>query len=265
MQKTFLVLLSVLLSSFVDINQQYTVSSNYSDGLVMPSHGNELKFTRENFEDSVHRLYDHINLKSYDLDYEIFKKGLIGYHALRSEGKLGNRNLITIIDFTKPSSEKRFYTIDLDKKAVKFHSLVAHGKTTGENLATTFSNRAHSNASSLGFYVTGETYVGSKGFSLRLDGQEKKYNGNLRSRGVVIHAADYVSEHWIKKYGRLGRSQGCPALPAGINKKVINTIKDKTVVFAYYKEDSYLRSSAYLDFDRMMNSLETESIATNSL
>ncbi|HEY0655226.1 MAG TPA: murein L,D-transpeptidase catalytic domain family protein, partial [Chryseosolibacter sp.] len=201
--------------SFSNLNQPYSFSNTRTFTEVPPSSVGKL--TRHNFADSVKRLYDHIGLASYNLDYHVFEKGMIGYHTLRHEGKVGKRNLITIIDFTKPSTEKRFYTIDLDQKKIMFHSLVAHGRTTGENIAKTFSNKPHSNASSLGFYVTGETYVGSKGYSLRLDGQEKKYNGNLRSRAVVIHSAEYVSEDWIKKNGRIGRSQGCPALPVDLN------------------------------------------------
>ncbi len=254
MQK--ILLLPILaLFSFSSFNQPYSDSS--TTPFTEVSSPNLLKLTRHNFVDSVKRLYDHIGLASYDLDYNVFEQGIIGYHSLRNEGKVGKRNLITIIDFTKPSTEKRFYTIDLDEKKLKFHSLVAHGRTTGENLAKTFSNKPHSNASSLGFYVTGESYVGSKGYSLRLDGQEKQYNGNLRSRAVVIHSADYVSEDWIRRNGRIGRSQGCPALPVEINKSVINTIKNKTVIFAYYNEATYLKSSVYLDFERMIKGLES--------
>jgi hypothetical protein len=257
MQKILLAVFALTSFSFVNINQQYSSQSSLVNVSSLDNSSPALKLTRTNFEDSVKRLYDHIDLESYNLNYNVFKMGMIGFHSLRNEGKVGNRNLLTIIDFTKPSTEKRFYTIDLDAKKVKFHSLVAHGRTTGENMAKTFSNKPHSNASSLGFYVTGETYVGSKGYSLRLDGQEKKYNGNIRSRAVVIHSADYVSESWIRKNGRIGRSQGCPALPNEINKAVINTIKNKTVIFAYYKDDTYLKSSAYLDFDKMIDGLET--------
>ena len=128
-------------------------------------------------------------------------------------------------------------------------------------MAKSFSNKQHSNQSSLGFYITGESYVGSKGYSLRLDGQEQQFNSKIRDRAVVIHAADYVSESWIKKYGRIGRSQGCPALPKEINKEVIDTIKDKTVVFAYFNESGYLDGSAYLKTDQGL----TESTAAIGL
>jgi hypothetical protein len=124
---------------------------------------------------------------------------------------------------------------------------VSHGKNTGDVMAKSFSNTVHSNQSSLGFYVTAETYVGSNGYSLKLDGVERGYNDKLRERSVVMHDADYVSEKWIKKYGRLGRSQGCPALPKGISKRIIDTIKNHTVIFAYYDDSAYLGTSAYLN------------------
>lgn len=197
-------------------------------------------------EDSLQHLYEAIGLKSYNLPYSAFRYGMIGYFNLKQEGKLGNQKIISIIDFSKPSSEKRFYTIDLERLQVKFHEYVAHGKNTGWNTAESFSNIVHSNASSLGFYVTAETYVGSKGYSLKLDGQDKGYNDNMRARAVVMHEADYVSEAWIRKYGRLGRSQGCPALPKEISKKVIDTIKHHTLIFAYANNEAFLNASSHL-------------------
>jgi hypothetical protein len=213
------------------------------------------KLTSENFEDSIQLLYNTIGLKEHGLSYDIFRKGIIGYHTLKSEGSLNDQSLLTIIDFSQPSTSKRFYTIDLAERKLQFHTLVAHGRNTGENLAKYFSNKQHSNQSSLGFYVTGETYVGSKGYSLRLDGKEKNFNDKIRARAVVIHDAEYVSENWINRYGRLGRSQGCPALPKEISRKVINTIKNKTAVFAYYPDKEYLTSSRYLRIDQLMNVL----------
>jgi hypothetical protein len=127
-----------------------------------------------------------------------------------------------------------------------FHTHVSHGKNTGEDQAKSFSNAMHSNQSSLGFYVTAETYIGSKGYSLKLDGMEKGYNDMMRERAVVMHNADYVSESWIRKYGRLGRSQGCPALPQEIGKKIIDTVKGGTVIFGYFDDQRYLTTSPYL-------------------
>lgn len=204
------------------------------------------------FEDSVLSLYNTLGLQDYNLSYTVFRYGMIGYFNLAQNAKLGSKKLISIIDFSKPSSEKRFYTINLEKLEVVYHTYVSHGKNTGLNTAETFSNVVHSNASSLGFYITAETYVGSKGYSLKLDGQDKGYNDNMRARAVVMHEAEYVSEAWIKKYGRLGRSQGCPALPKEISKKVIDTIKHGTLIFAYAQQDTFLNSSAHLNLDRLI-------------
>lgn len=206
----------------------------------------------EVFEDSVKSIYDHINLSKYDLHYDAFRYAMIGYYNLVAEEKIQDKGLLTVIDFTRPSTDKRFYTIDLKAKRVIFNNLVSHGRNTGENLATSFSNKAHSNQSSMGFYVTAETYVGSKGYSLKLDGLDKGYNDNIRSRAVVMHAADYVSDYWIKKYGRLGRSQGCPALPKELNKKVIDTIKEGTLIFAYYNDDNFLDTSTHLQLEKLL-------------
>jgi L,D-transpeptidase catalytic domain len=203
------------------------------------------------FDDSLQYLYDEIGLDTYDLSFEVFKYGMIGYCNLQQQGKLSNKNLLSIIDFTKSSGKKRFYTIDLDQLQVKYYTYVSHGKNTGEDLAKSFSNAVHSNQSSLGFYITGETYVGSKGYSLKLDGTEEGYNDKMRERAVVMHDAEYVSEYWIKQYGRLGRSQGCPALPKGIAKEVIDTIKDRTAIFAYFNDETYLTESRYLNLSAL--------------
>ena len=211
----------------------------------------------ETFTDSLQRLYEAIDLQKYDLSFEAFKYGMTGYLSLLRDGKLNNKGLLTIIDFTKSSNLKRFYTIDLTKLVVKFHTYVSHGKNTGDVMAKSFSNTLHSNQSSLGFYVTAETYVGSKGYSLKLDGMEKGYNDKMRERAVVMHDAEYVSESWIKKYGRLGRSQGCPALPKGIGKKVIDTIKNRTAIFAYYDDSIYLNASTYLNEENLFTPVFT--------
>lgn len=216
--------------------------------------------TRVNFEESIESLYEQIGLSDYKLPFNIFRLGMIGYYSLEKEGALNNKGLLTIIDFSRPSTDKRFYTIDLKNLSVKYHSYVSHGRNTGGNIATAFSNTPHSNQSSLGFYVTGETYVGSKGYSLRLDGKEASFNDNIRSRAVVIHAADYATESWIKRYGRLGRSQGCPALPPTINKEVINLIKGKTAIFTYFPDDDYLGASRYLKLENLLQQLDEEPI-----
>ena len=212
--------------------------------------------TRRNFEDHISQLYEKIKLDSLQLDYKVFRLGMVGYYRLEKEGALNNTGLLTIIDFSRPSTEKRFYTIDVRTPEVKYHTYVAHGRNTGQNMATKFSNIPHSNQSSLGFFITGETYVGSKGYSLRLDGKEKSFNDQIRSRAVVMHAADYVTESWITRYGRLGRSQGCPALPPHLSREVINTIKNKTAIFTYYPDETYLKASRYLQVEDLFEELD---------
>jgi len=211
------------------------------------------RMTAVMYEDSIQSLYTAIGLENYNLSFEVFRYGMIGYHSLEQQGRLNEKGILSIIDFTKPSTQKRFFTIDLKNQKVLYHTYVSHGRNTGENFATSFSNRPHSNQSSLGFYITGETYVGSKGFSMKLDGMDIGYNDNIRNRAVVMHEAEYVSEKWIQKYGRLGRSQGCPALSKEMNRKVINTIKEKSLIFAYYNDNKFLKSSANLDLEKVLN------------
>ncbi|HYG02484.1 MAG TPA: murein L,D-transpeptidase catalytic domain family protein [Chryseosolibacter sp.] len=205
------------------------------------------------FEDSVQNLYSQIGLAKHNLSLDAFRYAMIGYYDFVNHEQLSDKNIISIIDFSQASTRKRFYTIDLGKKKLIFNTYVSHGKHTGENYATAFSNIVHSNQSSLGFYITGETYVGSKGYSLKLDGMEPGINDNMRKRAVVMHDADYVSKKWIQKYGRLGRSQGCPALPKNISRKVIDTIKNKTLIFAYAKDEKYLTASAHLNLEKVFS------------
>lgn len=149
-----------------------------------------------------------------------------------------NKNIVTVIDFTLPSTEKRLWTIDLTTEKVLLNSLVAHGKNSGENMAEKFSNKPESHQSSLGFYLTENAYVGKHGYSLRLTGLEKNINDKAYDRAIVVHSADYVSEDFIKQHGRLGRSFGCPALPVEVNDTFINVVKDGSLLFIYH--DSYL-------------------------
>jgi hypothetical protein len=192
------------------------------------------------------RLYNQMLPSENKPSYEVFSSGITGYNSIVKEGKLQNRQYLTLIDFSLPSIKKRLWVIDLESMRVIYHTLVAHGKNTGKNYAMQFSNIAKSNMSSLGFFITGDTYNGKHGYSLRLEGIEEKINDNARKRAIVIHGANYASEQFIATHGRLGRSFGCPALPTSNYKPIINAIKDKTCLFIYFPDESYFLKSKYV-------------------
>ncbi len=156
-------------------------------------------------------------------------------------------NILTIIDYSKPSSEKRFFVIDIQKKQLLYTSFVAHGKNSGDNYVTSFSNLPNSLQSSIGFFLTAETYTGENGYSMKLDGLEKGINDNARSREIVIHGADYVSQEYIAKYGRLGRSWGCPSLPREVSKEIIDVISNGSCLFIYGKDENYKKNSTFIN------------------
>lgn len=173
-----------------------------------------------------------------------FEKGLLGFYALKGQGKI-RKNILTIVDYSLPSYQKRLWVIDLNENKILYNTLVAHGVNSGRVYASKFSNIAESNKSSLGFFATGETYVGSHGLSLKLDGLERGINHKARMRDIVVHGAPYVSNAYIKsnKNKILGRSQGCPALPQKLSKNIIKTIKNKSCLFIYAPDNSYAKKS----------------------
>jgi L,D-transpeptidase catalytic domain len=162
------------------------------------------------------------------------------------EYNIEHNNILTIIDYSLPSSEKRLWVVDLKEKKLLFHTYVSHGLKSGTLQTTYFSNKHNSKASSVGVYTTEKTYYGRDGLSLRLDGLDKGFNDNASSRAVVIHGGWYVEEDFIKKYGRAGRSWGCPALPLELTKPIINTIKDKSLLVIYYPNDNWFAKSKFL-------------------
>ena len=153
---------------------------------------------------------------------------------------------LTLIDYSRPSVEPRLWVFDLATGELLFKELVAHGKNTGENLATRFSNDMDSRQTSLGLFVTDEPYVGKNGYSLRMDGLDAGINNRARERAIVIHGAPYVNAELAATQGRIGRSWGCPALSTAIASKVINRIRSGGVVFSYYPDKEWLASSKFL-------------------
>jgi hypothetical protein len=190
--------------------------------------------SKENFSAEINRVYNNLSHSNFALPkLDSFQKAMLGFYELKKKG-IFKKDILTLIDFSLSSNEKRLWVIDLSTNTILFHSLVAHGRNTGDEFAKHFSNSAESFKSSLGFYSTGEIYHGKHGKSLKLDGLEKGINDNARNRGIVMHAADYVSNFFIKNHSRLGRSQGCPALPVEFSEKIITTIKDKSCLYIYY-------------------------------
>jgi hypothetical protein len=191
-------------------------------------------------------LYQVLSLDSLGLSREAFDEAVIGYFNLQKKGNILKPSVLSIVDFSLPSFRKRLFVLDMENGKLLFNTLVAHGRNSGKLIATRFSNRFRSFESSLGFYLTGETYVGQKGYSLRLLGMEKGINSNAYDRGIVMHAAPYVSEEISRVYGRLGRSEGCPAIPSDIHRSVIEAIKDGTCLFIYGTDKRYANRSKLL-------------------
>ncbi len=176
---------------------------------------------------------------------KVLQLALKAYNNAAKSG-VAQKSLITIIDYSLPSTQRRLWVMDVKQNKVIYHTLVAHGQGSGDNHAKRFSDKHGSHQSSIGVFKTGKTYSGKHGLSLELHGLEKGFNSNALSRRVVIHAANYVTEGSAKHLGRLGRSWGCPALSPHEAKPIINTIKDGSLLFVYYPDRNWLSSSRYL-------------------
>jgi hypothetical protein len=191
-------------------------------------------------------LYESLNDTS--LKAEVFFLAMKGYRTLVTQNQVEKDTLLSIIDYSMPSSRERFFVIHLARKCLVYKTLVAHGRNSGELYALRFSNKVRSHQSALGFYITGNPYVGGQGYSMILNGIDTGYNDQARLRAIVIHGADYATENYIKQYGRLGRSFGCPTLPPRVNKEIIDLIKEGSVVFGFYPDSNYLNQSVVLGY-----------------
>lgn len=192
-------------------------------------------------EENIKTIYKDLGIEN-KLEYSTFLKAIQGYNRIEDK-KAG---YITIIDFSKPSNEERFFVIDLENKKVDFSTYVTHGKNSGLGTAVKFSNNPNSYQSSLGFYLTKNTYEGSNGYSLRLLGLEPGINSNAMDRNIVVHGADYATKEFMDKYGFLGRSLGCPAIPEEISKEVIDYIKGGTILYINGNDETYYAKSKYV-------------------
>ncbi|MBS1563750.1 MAG: murein L,D-transpeptidase catalytic domain family protein [Bacteroidetes bacterium] len=194
-------------------------------------------------EESYRMLYDELQLDTLNLSRKAFNYAIKGFARLQSQGMLNNSNVISIVDFSLPSSKKRLFVIDMVSGTLLFNTYVSHGRGSGQAMATRFSNKPGSYMSSLGFYITGSTYMGEHGMSLRLQGIEKGINDKALKRGIVMHSADYVEEDYIQQRGYSGRSEGCPAIPAEFQEPVIETIKEGSCLFLYSPNKFYATHS----------------------
>jgi hypothetical protein len=215
--------------------------------LIVPAVNNAGVAVKDKEKEDTDMLYAAVRVSECGLGRDVFELALKGLRKLEANGKLKNPGIVTIADYSQSSTRKRLYVIDLKNRKILFNTYVAHGRNTGDEFARSFSNTTGSLKSSLGFYITEQPVVGPHtGFSLILDGVEKGFNDNASRREIIIHAADYATENFIKKTGRLGRSYGCPALPPDLNRPIIETIKGGSCLFIYNPDSCYLCSSTLL-------------------
>lgn len=241
--KRILLLCSVCFCAFTSTTIAYKNEDKKKAGteknLVKLTSAELVSFTNK----IIDSIYSKADLAVAGLQRNVFAEAYKGYQYLISVGKVNRPEVLTIVDYSKRSSEKRFYVIDMITGELLYNTFVAHGKNSGADFATSFSNKMNSNKTSLGFMVTGETYVGSKGYSMRLDGLEDGINDRVRDRAVVMHGSNYVSPERAANGTMMGRSFGCPALSYREHKEIIDEVKNGSVFFAYYPDASYTNRS----------------------
>ena len=192
-------------------------------------------------------IYDEMDLQDSGLSRKAFEYAWTGYYKLKKRGMLRRSNILSICDFSQSSSNQRLYVIDVKNRRMLYRTFVAHGINSGEEYATSFSNRMESCKSSLGFYVTTGTYTGINGYSLRIAGVDPGFNDNALKRAIVIHGAGYVSRRILNKYGVMGTTFGCPAIPTEMTNQIIPVVKNGSCWFVYYPSRKYLAQSTVLN------------------
>ena len=183
------------------------------------------------------------------IDRTVLKTAFLASRCAVSSGDVAMPKRLAVIDFSLPSSEERLWIFDLANGELLLRDLVAHGENSGVVTSTEFSNVEGSHQSSIGLFQASESYIGKHGYSLRLDGLEAGVNDHARQRAIVIHGADYVSQSWVDRYGRIGRSHGCPAVDQEVISQVVDNLKGGQLVFKYYPDQRWLRNSEYLKCD----------------
>jgi hypothetical protein len=192
-------------------------------------------------------IYDEMNLGDSGLSRQAFECAWTGYYKLQKKGLLRKTGILSICDFSQSSSQERMYVIDVRHRKMLYRTFVAHGINSGEEYASAFSNSDESCKSSLGFYVTSNTYNGSNGLSLRIEGVDKGFNDHASRRNIVIHGAPYVSLRILHKYGVMGTTFGCPAIPVEMTSQIIPVVKNGSCFFIYYPSKKYISQSTVLN------------------
>jgi hypothetical protein len=241
MNKPILLTVLIMLGSLVLFSFARASKTNVESAVIVKTDSSfEIK------KALVDSLETELNLDSVGLSREAVEYAVKGYEKLLTDGVVNNDQYLTIVDFSQNSRKKRFYIIDMKNHELVWNTYVAHGKNSGLDSAARFSNAPNSEESSLGFYVTKSTYTGKHGKSLRISGLENGINDNAEARGVVVHGAAYVNADRVNS-AYMGRSQGCPALPQNEYAKVIDIIKDGSVMFIYSPSENYLQQSPILN------------------
>jgi hypothetical protein len=243
MKKLFKVTCLLTVSFFVGLAHLTTAwartSGNNTRTVALPAIEDSTRDSLDIILSPVKSVYDSLHLDLEGLSRQAFEYAQRGWRKLKAQGKLLNTSILAIVDFSKPSSEKRLFVIDLEKYEILHHTWVAHGRNSGKETVTSFSNQPSSYKSSPGFYLTGQTYMGSNGYSLKLQGLEYGINDKAYRRAIVMHGADYVDPSYIETQGYIGRSMGCPAVPVEEAPGIINTLANGACLFIYVPHKSY--------------------------
>lgn len=247
-QKAFLfALLFISLQSFAENGKKGSGGDKNFPSLLPNSSGAPV------IKKTADSIYDLISLGTYGLEKDVFFNAFKGFQYLQNKGLLKNTNLLTICDYSQSSKNRRLYVIDLINSRLLFNTYVSHGRNSGQEFATSFSNYNNSNKSSLGFMVTGQPYKGKSGFSLQLNGMEPGINDKVKMRSIVLHGSKYVGETVLGARGAIARSLGCPAVPYGVHFRIIDAIKGGSCVFVSYPDVVYANTSAILNADFDIN------------
>jgi hypothetical protein len=220
-------------AAFLSTNMNHTVTTNTVSALPEKTGFN------------MNQELQHLSQTAPQLNKDVLKLALTAYKKATDNGEV-KKPVLTVIDYSLPSNKQRMWIFDIYNERLLYNTYVAHGRNSGGDVPNHFSNKLSSKETSLGTYITRNTYIGSKGYSLNLQGLEQGFNDNAYNRRVVIHGAWYVEPDFIRKAGRAGRSWGCPSIAKTLAKPVINTIKEGSVVFAYYPDSYYLSHSDYV-------------------